>query len=170
MAEGPGSINLLQSAEGRKLSVKSHGFLQNWQEQQEASWFGISEMAESKLNQLASRGTALSFASGYQWQAASCGSWSRRSLKETGRKGLRGRRGRRGSRAAYLICSGKWLNLLPNILPSLLLYALAAEWLWHTLPECSSWLLLQLWASSANILPRIYICSCCGPSFVAGAV
>lgn len=167
MAEGPGSINLLQSAEGRKLSVKSHGFLQNWQEQQEASWFGISEMAESKLNQLASRGIALSFASGYQWQAASCGSWSRRSLKETGRKGLRGRR---GSRAAYLICSGKWLNLLPNILPSLLLYTLAAEWLWHTLPECSSWLLLQLWASSANILPRIYICSCCGPCFVAGAV
>lgn len=75
-------FNLSQPAERKKLSVQNRGFLLNWQGQQ-ASLFGISEMAERKLNQLASGGRALTFASGYRWRMASNGLWNRRSLKET---------------------------------------------------------------------------------------
>lgn len=139
-AEAAGSIlqnhHFITARWKEKAFCSECRFSSECQGQQAASLFGISEMAERKLNQLASGGRALTFASGYRWRPASSGPWN--SLKETGRKGWR------GNRPSLLDLLGKVITPSASQQPSLPLCMLAAKWQWHTLPRRSSWLLLQL--------------------------
>lgn len=131
--------------------------------------FGISEMAERKLNQLASGGRALSFASGYRWRMASDGSWNRRSLMETGKKELKGKEREQIRLIGFALESDYTFRFPTTSSPSLHV----SSWLTvihltgaFLLAAFTAWLENPSEPSSTNTLPCMAIYLCCKLNFL----